>query len=55
MPETKIVKNRMHIDVFGSTDELLALGASLLRRHDAEIDWDVLADPEGTNSVFAPR
>jgi hypothetical protein len=56
VPETKIVKNRMHIDVFGSTDELLALGAFLLRRHDAEIDWDVLADPEGNEfCVFAPR
>jgi hypothetical protein len=56
VPESKTVKNRMHIDVFGSTEELVALGATVLRRQDDEIEWDVLADPEGNEfCVFAPR
>jgi Glyoxalase-like domain len=56
VPEAKTVKNRMHLDVFGSTDELVVLGAAVLRRRDDEIEWDVLADPEGNEfCVFAPR
>lgn len=47
VPEEKTVKNRLHIDVFGVTDELLGLGATVMRRRDDEIDWDVLFDPEG--------
>ena len=55
VPEPKSVKNRMHWDVTGSTAELLAAGATLLRARDAEISWDVLADPEGNEfCVFAP-
>ena len=55
VPETKIVKNRMHHDVTGDTDALLALGATLLCRRDDEVHWDVLADPEGNEfCVFAP-
>jgi len=46
VPEPKTVKNRMHIDVYGDTAELLAAGAVLVRRHDG-IGWGVLADPEG--------
>ena len=56
VPEAKVVKNRMHIDVIGSTEELLGMGATLLRSHDAEIDWDILADIEGNEfCVFPPR
>jgi hypothetical protein len=47
VPEPKTVKNRMHWDIWGETEDLLAAGARLLRQHDSEIDWDVLADPEG--------
>jgi hypothetical protein len=56
VPEGKSVKNRMHIDVYGDTDDLVALGATLLRkRDDDELFWDVLADPEGNEfCVFAP-
>lgn len=56
VPERKAVKNRMHIDVYGSTDELVALGATLRRPKDGvERVWDVLADPEGNEfCVFAP-
>jgi hypothetical protein len=57
VPEKKTVKNRMHIDVFGDPEELLELGATLLRRKgDGGIEWDLLADPEGNEfCVFAPR
>jgi Glyoxalase-like domain len=55
VPEPKAVKNRMHHDVDGDTAALLALGATLVRRRDEEIRWDVLADPEGNEfCVFAP-
>jgi hypothetical protein len=56
VPEKKTVKNRMHLDVVGDTEELLGMGATLVRRKDDEIDWDQLADPEGNEfCVFAPR
>ena len=56
VPEPKTVKNRMHLDVVGNTDALLAAGATLLRAKDDDIDWDVLADPEGNEfCVFAPE
>ena len=55
VPEPKTLKNRVHWDVVGSTAELLAAGATLLRARDAEIAWDVLADVEGNEfCVFAP-
>lgn len=53
-PET--VKNRMHLDVVGDTAALLAAGATLLRARDADIGWDVLADPEGNEfCCFSPE
>lgn len=55
VPEPKTAKNRVHWDVIGSTEELIARGATLLRRRDEEIRWDVLADPEGNEfCVFNP-
>ena len=55
VPEPKTVKNRMHIDVVGNADALIAAGATLLRAKDDDIDWDVLADPEGNEfCVFSP-
>lgn len=52
--EPKTVKNRIHFDVWGDTRELLDAGATLLRAKDAEIDWDIIADPEGNEvCVFA--
>ena len=54
--EPKIVKNRMHFDVLGDTAALLAAGATMVRAQDAEIEWDVLADPEGNEfCVFSPE
>ena len=54
VPETKTVKNRMHMDIYGDKDEIQRAGATLLRAKGDDIDWDVLADPEGNEfCVFA--
>ena len=56
VPEPKAVKNRMHIDIYGDKDEILRAGATLLRARGSDIDWDVLADPEGNEfCVFSER
>ena len=56
VPEPKIMKNRMHFDVLGDTAALLAAGATMVRMRDADIEWDVLADPEGNEfCVFTPE
>jgi predicted enzyme related to lactoylglutathione lyase len=51
VPEPKTVKNRVHWDVKvddeTAVDDLVAHGATVLRRPDDEISWTVLADPEG--------
>ena len=48
VPEPKMVKNRIHIDVLADDlDALLDAGATLVRGRDDEIGWDVLADPDG--------
>jgi glyoxalase superfamily protein len=48
VPEPKTVKNRIHLDVTtGSVDDLVAVGATVLRAKDDEIGWTVLADPDG--------
>ena len=57
VPEPKTVKNRIHWDVWSADLQgLLDRGATLLRGPDDDIDWQVLADPEGNEfCVFAPR
>ncbi len=53
VPEPKTVKNRLHWDVYGDVDDLLARGATRLWEMPR---WTVLADPEGNEfCVFAPR
>jgi len=55
VPEPKTVKNRMHLDVVGRTDELVAAGARLVRARGDDLRWDVLTDPEGNEfCVFEP-
>jgi hypothetical protein len=55
VPEAKVVKNRMHIDVFGRVPDLIAAGATLVRAEGDDRDWDVMADPEGNEfCVFSP-
>ncbi len=52
VPETKSVKNRVHVDVFGNVDDLVGRGATLVA---SEERWTVVADPEGNEfCVFAP-
>jgi len=47
-------KIRTHWDVDGDYEDVLARGATLVRRRDDEIDWDICADPEGNEfCVFA--
>ena len=56
VPEPKMVKNRMHFDVLGDTAALLRAGAAMVRFQDDDIEWDVLADPEGNEfCVFSPE
>jgi hypothetical protein len=51
VPEPKTVKNRIHWDVQvdepDALEELVRRGARILREPDDDIDWFVLADPEG--------
>jgi len=54
LPETKTIKNRLHIDVspidrgqHEEVERLLALGARRVDIEQGEQRWDVLADPEG--------
>jgi hypothetical protein len=55
VPEGKVVKNRMHIDVYGDVAALLAAGATMVLPNGDDRDWDVLADPEGNEfCVFSP-
>jgi catechol 2,3-dioxygenase-like lactoylglutathione lyase family enzyme len=58
VPEPKAVKNRIHWDVTlregVAVDDVVALGARVLRIPDTEISWTVMADPEGNEfCVFA--
>lgn len=51
-PEPKTGKNRVHIDVYGDPEQLMASGATLVRRLP---EWTVLTDPEGNEfCVFPP-
>jgi len=53
VPEPKTVKNRLHWDVYGDAEDLVARGATPLWEMPR---WRVLADPEGNEfCVFPPR
>lgn len=47
VPEPKLVKNRVHWDLWCQTADALDAGARLLRGKDDDLHWDLLADPEG--------
>lgn len=54
VPEPKTVKNRIHWDVTGQTEQVVLAGATLLRRADDTMTWDICADPEGNEfCIFA--
>jgi len=55
--EPKSVKNRLHWDVWldgGTPQPLLDAGATLLREPGDDVDWWVLADPEGNEFCAFP-
>lgn len=59
VPERKTVKNRLHWDVTlqpgSGVDDLVPLGAAVVRRPDDEVSWTVMAHPEGNEfCVFEP-
>jgi hypothetical protein len=56
VPEPKTVKNRIHWDVtVPDVMPLVEAGATVLREPDEEIDWHVLADPEGNEFCVFTR
>lgn len=61
VPEDKVVKNRLHLDVapteldeYAEVDRLVSLGATVLGDDPAE-HWVCLADPEGNEFCVLPR
>lgn len=63
VPETKMIKNRMHVDlevgdIEGAAARLEALGARRLSREpigEAGCRWIVMADPEGNELCLCDR
>lgn len=60
VPESKVAKNRVHVDLTdsdpGLVDRLVGLGATVLARHDlggGRHGWTVLQDPEGNEFCVA--
>ena len=55
VPDPKTVKNRWHWDVVcDDVPALVARGATVLREPGGDIDWHVLADPEGNEFCAFP-
>ncbi|MFG3704599.1 VOC family protein [Micromonospora sp. NPDC047670] len=57
VPEPRTAKTRVHLDLrLAEADPaaLLAAGARLVREPDAEVDWWVLADPDGNQFCAFP-
>jgi hypothetical protein len=56
VPEPKTAKNRIHWDVtVPDVAPLVEAGAAVLREPDGDIDWHVLADPEGNEFCAFPE
>ena len=53
VPETKTIKNRLHIDLnpdadrYAEIERLIGLGARVIDIGQGDVNWTVLADPEG--------
>ena len=54
VPESKVAKNRVHLDVSPDSDDkqaelarLVGLGATVAADQPADVGWIVMADPEG--------
>ncbi|MDP9418528.1 MAG: hypothetical protein M3P48_12040 [Actinomycetota bacterium] len=55
VPEPKTVKNRVHRDVTApSVADLVRRGARVLREPAGDVEWHVLADPEGNEFCAFP-
>jgi hypothetical protein len=60
VPEVKVAKNRMHVDLVDpdplATDRLVALGASIVGAHEiGDHSWTVMQDPEGNEFCISAR
>ena len=64
VPEPKVGKNRIHLDLVSETpdhhtemvDRLISLGASRAEIGQGEVPWTVMADPEGNEfCVVRPK
>ena len=59
VPEAKITKNRLHLDITANdreqaVDRFIALGGSLVEtRNQGDHTWSVMADPEGNEFCVA--
>ncbi len=51
VPESKVVKNRIHFDVNGDYQEIIGVGAVLVEEFQ---HWRQLADPEGNEFCVFP-
>lgn len=58
VPEAKVVKNRVHVDVnvadAAGIERLVALGAKVLRANPEGEAWTIMADPEGNEFCAFP-
>jgi len=53
--DERVGENRVHWDLAGDVDELVAAGARVVRGPDDDIDWTVMHDPDGNVfCCFAP-
>ncbi len=60
VPESKVAKNRMHLDLLDRdpavVERLVMLGASVLGEHQlGRHHWTVMADPEGNEFCIADK
>jgi Glyoxalase-like domain len=62
VPELKVAKNRMHVDMVdpdhGAVERLVSLGATVVARHQiggGRHSWTVMRDPEGNEFCVAQR
>lgn len=58
VPEAKVVKNRVHVDVnvpdAAGIDGLVGLGARVLRANPDGEGWTIMAEPEGNEFCVIP-
>ncbi|HEX7135534.1 MAG TPA: VOC family protein [Iamia sp.] len=45
--DERVVENRVHWDLEGDVDDLVAAGATVVRAEDGDIHWTIMRDPDG--------